>query len=425
MQNLRKEDLNENFFVPLCNLYFDVALKELKANEFKTYMGITAVIKGIGPNTQLYFSNKKELFQKCSNLLNVSVQTFLKHLRTFEEKGLISNKQRNVTDICYNIKDSKQVGFTQINIKNLELSLEKLDQNEFKLYMTLVRVLKGFRKTQCRYTYAQLKTWSGIKNKAAFISARRSLVKKGLIKALEDVNSSSYAFRLNESFFEKCNLKPQNTDLKPTKREAHTDLKPHIKKYNSSLKKNNKKSSELSSKKSQDAKAKRFQAANRKKIFLFLSEYYCTHYLSDSEKNELINELILNVEKHGAVSREDVKCSPDFYLTLENEEQGRVVEKIFERMTHQKEQENGKNELRSCYFQALSTYFPEEVLGLDDYTVNDISRIKLDKLIEKSPNLYYFQEDYLWGEEMLDIDESLVEIRKYKKTFNQFVADHN
>ena len=129
MQNLEKKkevgELNPNFFIPLCHLYFDEALKTLKSNEFKTYMAILLVAKEIGPNTIRYYSRKKELFKQCSDYISVTEQTFLKHIKTCESMGLFEFERSNTLNIGFGIKDSKSYGFTEIQLATLIHSLDR------------------------------------------------------------------------------------------------------------------------------------------------------------------------------------------------------------------------------------------------------------------------------------------------------------
>ena len=418
---MKAQKLTDNFFVPLNNLYLDEALKTLKANEFKTYMAVTYAVKKIGPNTKEYYSLKKELFTTIGEMANISYQTFLKHLKTFESIGLIGFSNSITLDIGYDIAESKSYGFTSIDIQDLKLLLTSLDQNEFKLYIALYRVLKGFNQTTARYTYAQLKTWSGIKNKAVFISARNSLVKKGLISALMDVGSGRFSFTLKELDLDSSLLdqkidanslvsekkrgadtekKLRYTDLKPLKRGADTDLKPLINRSSTFSNKSNKKSY-LSSKQQYREKAQKFEIENQKKIFLFLSENLKTKDLNDSEKLNLIDALILEVQESGGVNGSKITSTLTYYLSQEHHQFGRTVDKIIDRYFAKIDQQKRDEEGRRRFYQVLKDCFPETAKGLEDFKSNDISKHKLDKIIRQSPGMGYYTEEFLTADETI------------------------
>lgn len=418
MQNLtiqpEKENLDSSFFVPISNLYFDEALKSLKANEFKTYMGVTATIKEIGPNTQLYFSNKKELFKKCSSFLDCSEKTFLIHLKTLHLKGILDLKE-NVFDIGYNIADSKSYGFTPIDIDLLKYLLETLSSNEFKLYMTIYRLLRGFNQKSSSYSYAQLKTWSGIKNKTTFNKARSALVNKKLIVALLNVQNGRHTFKLCEfspelkedESIERTQeiktqrrtsedvLKHQKEDLQHRSHTAEDVLQPLIKKYNPFLNKYFKKSCSKQSP-TYSKKAQLFEKENRKKILRFLSENLKTKDLSETQKHNLIEELVQDVKENGGFKGVKIKTTISFYLSQEHPQFGRNIDKIIDRYFYDKEQERRDNEGRGLFLKACSKYYPEEVQGLEDFEENDISRYKLDQLIKKTPGIGYFQDSFIF-----------------------------
>ena len=162
----------------MSNHHFDEGLKKLKANEFRTYIGLIYLIKLSGPNSRICTSTKKGLFSQISKIFSISKKTFLNHLRVFEKKELITVKGR-VFDIGFDIEYAKKKGFTPLNVDALKYMMENLDHNELKLYLTFLRLLKGFNRVSATITYAQLKSWSAIKNKAIFISTRNSLMKKG------------------------------------------------------------------------------------------------------------------------------------------------------------------------------------------------------------------------------------------------------
>ena len=106
-----EKNMKENFFVPICNLYYDEALKGLKAREFQTYMTITYLVKSIGPNTTQYFFNKQKILASIQKLVKISQTTFLKHFKTLENIGLITKETSICFNLGYDIAASKEMGF--------------------------------------------------------------------------------------------------------------------------------------------------------------------------------------------------------------------------------------------------------------------------------------------------------------------------
>lgn len=398
MEALNIRNIQDNFFIPLSNLYFDESLKELKSSEFKTYITILYIAKSIGPNTKNYFSNKKNLYIEATRLIQVSEKTFLKHLKTFESRGLISIEGIKI-DFHFDIADSKISGYTSINILDLEYLILNLDNNELKLYLTIHRLLKGFNKKISKITYSQFKRWSGIKNKSIFISTRDSLVEKGFITALYDTNSNSYSFRVNDINngykFKKEDKKPHQVEKEPKNDSKTEEKKPYINKYIPNKNKYFKKS--FNTEKYEETKIT-YKTLNEEKIFRFLDENLKTKYLTASEKQDTYKELIKNVEQHGDFKGKKITSTPDYYLSLENEKYGRVVDKIIDRLFSLKEGNTRLDENRKLYFGLFELYYPEMIKNLSDYTVNDLSKHKLDLLIKESPSVGYWNDAYIFEE---------------------------
>lgn len=386
----------------MSNLYFDVALKELKSNEFKTYMSIIYVIKSIGPNTKVYFSLKKDLYENVSQVHKLTEKTFLKHLKTFLNKGLLEFNGKAI-NLGFNIEDSKNGGYTSFNILDLEALLTELDSNEIKLYFTIYRLLKGFNKKSSKYSYSQLKTWSGIKNKAIFISTRNSLQEKKLISTLMDIENNSFVFKLvdlkisyNEKREEK---KPHQVEKEQHNKSHEVEKKPYIKKYIPQNKNKYFKKSIPNQEDSKKFESYCFKEINEQKIFKFLDENIKTKHFSKKEKNLILEELYHDLKVNNGYKGVKIKSTADFYLAQEHPQYGRNIDKIIERLFYKKEQEHRDNKSRSMWINIFKKHYPEQIKGLDDYRENDISKLKLDKLVKKSPGVGYWDESFLYVEE--------------------------
>jgi hypothetical protein len=428
--SLEKNKGIQNFFVPLNNLYFDESLKSLKANEFKSYMALTYVVKKIGPNTKLYYSSKKQLFEKAGELIDTSYQTFLKHLKMFESIGLIDFENSKTLNIGYDISDSKSYGFTSIDIEDLKYLIINLDQNELKLYMAIFRILKGFNQKSGTYSYKQLKTWSGLKNKSIFIGARKSLVEKKLITTLLDLDRNTFTFKLSEinliNTSQEVEKEPRHTDLKPTKATFDTDLKPHIKKYIPFQKKYIKKSLTKNVNSNYQKQAIEYEKHNRNKIFLLISENLKTKHLEDSLKWSLIEKLILDVKVNGGFKGIKIKSTPDYYLIQESSQFGKNLDKILDRYFYQEEQEQRDNHAREIFLQVCEAYYPEKIVSLKDFKINEVSRHKLDKLIKSSPALGFWSDNFVYTEyELPNPSYDAAKEKKAKEYMNQLVLENS
>lgn len=406
MNALNLQNVKNDFYVPLCNLYYDEALKELKPAEFKTYITILYVIKAIGPNTKTYFSSKKDLHKNVLELIKVSEKTFLKHLKTFESRGLL-NIEGKAIDLGFNVLDSKNGGYTPINILDLEYLILNLDNNELKLYLTIYRLTKGFNKKSSKLTYAQLKKWSGIKNKAIFIDTRNGLRDKNIIIALHDLETNTYQYKLKEFsngfIFSTEDKKLHHVEKEHSKAEQTEEKKQYINKYIPKENKYLKKS--LGNSQSFEKQKKFYQVQNKKKIFKFLNENIKTKYLSNEEKEKLFSDLLLELKTNGDFNGKEVKTTPDFYLSQEHPKYGRTIDKIIERYYYRFEEEKRANEGRALFFNFFKRFYPEEIIGLDDYPHNDISKHKFDLLIKSSPGAGYWSDDFIFIEEQVSNPE--------------------
>lgn len=396
MNAINLQNVKNDFFIPISNLYYDEALKTLKASEFKTYISIIYIVKSIGPNTQQYFSSKKDLLKEINSLTRITEKTFLKHLKTFESLGLLKMEGKSF-DIGFNISDSKSGGYTSIDILDLEYLILNLDNNELKLYLTIHRLLKGFNRKSSRLTYSLLKKWSAIKNKAIFIATRDSLKDKGLIAALLDLETNSYQYKLREFsngfVFKTVEKEPRHVEKKPQISSKTVEKKPYINniipKRNKYLKKS------INSKESSQSKQSVFKIKNTEKIFKFFNENSKTSHLDAEAKNKLLEALIQNIKSYQGFNGEIVKTKPDHYLTLEHDKYGRILDKILDRYYFQLEEKAREEESRKLYFSLFQKYYPEEIKGLEDYESNDFSRYKLDELIKKSPSVGYWNEAFM------------------------------
>jgi hypothetical protein len=396
MNALNLQNVKNDFFIPISNLYYDEALKALKATEFKTYISIVYLIKSIGPNTQKYFSTKKDLLKEINSLNSITEKTFLKHLKTFENLGLLKIEGKSF-DIGFNITDSKSGGFTSIDILDLEYLILNLDNNELKLYMAIYRLIKGFNKKSSRLTYSLMKKWSAIKNKAIFIAARDGLKNKGLISALLDLNTNSYQYKLREFsngfVFKTVEKEPRHVGKKQQDGSKTVEKKPHINniipKRNKYLKKS------ISSKENTEQKQSKFIQKNTEKIFKFFDENSKTSHLGQEEKHKLLEALIQNLEEYKGFNGENIKTSADYYLTLEHDRYGRILDKILDRYYFQLEEKAREDKSRKLYFSLFQKHYPEQIKGLKDYESNDLSRYKLDELIKKSPGVGEWNESFL------------------------------
>jgi hypothetical protein len=89
----------------------------------------------------------------------------------------------------------------------------------------------------------------------------------------------------------------------------------------------------------------------------------------------------------------------DFYLAQEYTKLGRVVDKIIDRYFHRIKQEDRDNRAREEFLSRLKIFYPDQINGLQDFTTNDIAKFKLDRLIQKSPGAYFWQESHVFEEE--------------------------
>lgn len=406
MKALNLQKVQNDFFVPLCNLFYDEALKELKPSEFRTYITIVYVIKAIGPNTKTYFSSKKDLLKCISELINVSEKTFLKHLKTFESRGLLKIEGKAI-DLGFDISDSKSGGYTPINILDLEYLILNLDNNELKLYLTIHRLTKGFNKKSSKLTYAQLKKWSGIKNKAIFIDTRNSLRDKNIIIALHDLESNTYQYKLKEFsngfIFSTEDKQPHQEEKEPLNKGETEEKEPYINKYIPKEKKYLKKS--FNNSQNFENQKKLYLKQNRKKIFKFLNENIKTKYLDENEQNDLLEKLISEVQVHGGFKGEQIKTTPDFYLSQDHPQFGRTIDKIIERYFYRFEEERRANEGRELFLNLFKRFYPEVIGSVEDYATNDISKHKLDKLIISAPGVGYWSNDFIFREEHVENPE--------------------
>jgi hypothetical protein len=168
--------------------------------------------------------------------------------------------------------------------------------------MTLFRLIQGFRdhrqKGLINKGYNVLKTWANMPKKEVHIKSRKSLVEKGFITTLMDVNNGKYTFRLEKKVLEislsELKREPQNLKKEPLSHSAHTEKEPHIKKYSFSSKKYFKKSLGDNQNSTYEKKKKQFLKENKKKIFKFLRENPKTKNLSKNEGLALVDNLIVD-----------------------------------------------------------------------------------------------------------------------------------
>ncbi len=115
--------------------------------------------------------------------------------------------------------------------------------------MTFFRLIRGFCNNRERGLvakgYSALKTWSNMPKKETYIKTRNSLVEKGFVSILMDLDKGSYIFRLKEKIleidleeedqsFSCCAACIEREPLKVKKgrcHTVHTEKELHIKKY--------------------------------------------------------------------------------------------------------------------------------------------------------------------------------------------------
>jgi hypothetical protein len=77
---------------------------------------------------------------------------------------------------------------------------------------------------------------------------------------------------------------------------------------------------------------------------------------------------------------------------------GRNLDKILDRYFYKQKQEQCDNHAREIFLQVCEVYYPEKIVGLKDFKINEVSRHKLDKLIESSPELGFWSDNFVYAE---------------------------
>lgn len=396
MQNLKLQDYTDtHLYISFSNLYLDEALKRLKLKEFKTYMSIIAMGKVIGPNLTKLFGSKKDFFRETNRLFPISEKTFLKHLKTIESLGLLTFS-KGLCDLGFDISDAKNGGYTEIHISDLALLLNKLNSLEFKLYMALKRQTKGFQRKSYKASYGHLKVFTNIKSNTSISSGLESLKHFKLISSVTDVNTGKITYRMNHDPKEIFSIEVKNelhqVENEQVSHNAAVKNEP-IKRDSTFLKKYSKKSSPKKEK--FDQKARIYRKQNREKIFLFLDDHSKTKYFTEIEKWDFIDILENEVKVHGCFKGRKIKSTPDFYLSQDHPQFGRVIDKIIDRYFYRQELETRENESRKIYLKLFKAHFPEKVENLSDFKTNDLSKAKLDKLMRISPQPGFWNDHHL------------------------------